>query len=481
MSGDEVRGGVGGVTARYDDMLALGRLFGDSGDVVSGVAVEVGEIAARLSGDTELIVASALSPGTAAEAVAGLAAAEAGPHGLVRAASDLEADALHLRLAVETYRTADRALADAAHLLDDAAGWTLGAALPVIATAPLTTPFLVLPLVLFPDGRRAALAGAQQLLIDHPGVAEHLLDGAPGLENGLLAWLGPAALPLLVGSGHYPTTYTQAVGNVGLFFRDGDPAIGPAGPELDQDRRPPHSVRDLLEGVQRRQDRPDPKNPDGKAVPGEIGIKQLITADGRSRYIVELPGTEVWPLTAGPNARDTATNVHTMAGHDTVYMRGIEAALKQAGVPAGADLMLVGHSQGGMTAAALAADPSFRAQYRVTHVLTAGAPIARDQIPPQVQVLALENRNDLVPRLDGAPNPDRPNITTVVIDHNQHDVGRNHSLVNYARDADQIPTTNPSVAAWLGSATRDGYLVGDGGGTSGVHVVNQRFAITRKG
>ena len=142
-----------------------------------------------------------------------------------------------------------------------------------------------------------------------------------------------------------------------------------------------------------------------------------------------------------------------MAGDSTVYMRGIEAAMAQARIPPGAPVMLVGHSLGGMTAAALAADPTFRRRFNVTQVVTAGAPIGRFAVPAGVQVLAVENRNDLIPALDGADNPDRANVTTMTFSDNKGTMGENHSLRDaYAAAAADLPAGDPSYAAWQESA-----------------------------
>lgn len=183
--------------------------------------------------------------------------------------------------------------------------------------------------------------------------------------------------------------------------------VGPGGVQQTGDDAAPGSVAGLFDGVDRRQYRR------GGAVSGEIGVQRLVGPEGTVRYVVQLPGTESWALTSGATARDLATNLHTMAGGSTVYMRGIEAAMAQADIPPGAPVMLVGHSQGGMTAAALAADPAFRQRFNVTEVVTAGAPIARFDVPDGVHVLAVENSHDLVPQLDGAANPDRVNVTTM--------------------------------------------------------------------
>ena len=207
-------------------------------------------------------------------------------------------------------------------------------------------------------------------------------------------------------------------------------------------------VAGLLLGVDRRQTRGE-----ATARPGEIGVQTVVGPDGAARVIVQLPGTETFSLSPGPNVRDSATNVLTMAGATTAYMRGVQQAMEAAGVTPGTEVMLVGHSQGGMTAAALAANAEFRDRYNVTHVVTAGSPIAPTHVPPDVQVLALENEYDLTPRLDGRPNSDAANLTTVTLSAQTGDVSGNHALASYAELADrQLPLDDPSVAAWLDSA-----------------------------
>jgi pimeloyl-ACP methyl ester carboxylesterase len=157
--------------------------------------------------------------------------------------------------------------------------------------------------------------------------------------------------------------------------------------------------------------------------------------------------------TPGSTARDLSTNLHTMAGDSTVYMRGIAVAMVRADIPPSAPVMLVGHSLGGMTAAALAADPAFRRRFNVTQVVTAGAPIGRFEVPAGVQVLAVENRNDLVPALEGADNPDRANVTTLTFSADKGLLGKNHSLrETYAPAAADLPADDPSYAAWRESA-----------------------------
>ncbi len=87
------------------------------------------------------------------------------------------------------------------------------------------------------------------------------------------------------------------------------------------------------------------------------------------------------------------------------------AALEAAGVPAGAEVMIIGHSFGAYTAMDLAADPAFNAahgtdpadyQVQVTHVVAAGAETdwRFDEVPAGTNTLVLNNRFDLVYRTE---------------------------------------------------------------------------------
>jgi hypothetical protein len=115
--------------------------------------------------------------------------------------------------------------------------------------------------------------------------------------------------------------------------------------------------------------------------------------------------------------------------------------------------MLVGHSQGGIVAAQSAKDLNSNG-YNVTHVVTAGSPVGRIDVPSDVQVLSLENRNDIVPRLDATDNPGSPNRTTVTFDNQTGTVGGNHKIeTNYAGAAGQLYNgSNPSIDRFKESA-----------------------------
>ncbi|HEY2982943.1 MAG TPA: hypothetical protein VGJ38_02245, partial [Jatrophihabitantaceae bacterium] len=148
-----------------------------------------------------------------------------------------------------------------------------------------------------------------------------------------------------------------------------------------------------------------------------------------------------------------ATNLRALRGAVTTYERGVLEAMRQAGVGPDDDVLMVGHSEGGMVAVNAARRAAASGEFRVRHVVTAGAPLGliAGNVPASVNVLALENDGDVVPHLDGAENPDRLNVTTVTAHRGHGDVVANHRLdeayLAAARDLDA--GDDPSVRDYL--------------------------------
>jgi pimeloyl-ACP methyl ester carboxylesterase len=187
--------------------------------------------------------------------------------------------------------------------------------------------------------------------------------------------------------------------------------------------------------------------------------------DGTRSYIVDIPGTKVWDLPgANPDLADFGTNLHAIGNDSTAREAAVADALRRAGAGPHDPVMLVGHSQGGAIAAQAAQDSAKGSfGFNVTHVVTAGAPIGRIDIPPQVQVLSIENVHDIVPHLDGAENPDRPNLTTVKFDVQTGTIGGDHGLATYASTGRSLDhSSDPSVTAFRNSAG-DFLSTGDNG------------------
>ncbi|GGC80015.1 hypothetical protein GCM10011512_03350 [Tersicoccus solisilvae] len=202
--------------------------------------------------------------------------------------------------------------------------------------------------------------------------------------------------------------------------------------------------------------------PDGVAR-SAVTVRRL---DGGAAPVweVDIPGTTGWDLADGPGLFDLEGNADAITATDatgttvrpTQVGSLVTAALAAAGAPRGARVILAGHSQGGIHAAALAADPAFRGRYDVRQVVTAGSPIAGFTIPSGTAVLSLEHRDDIVPALDGRPNMDARNRVTVTGSAPPAGSGASplqtiaaaHGLAGYRRMAAEADgATDRSVAA----------------------------------
>ncbi len=455
---ESVRGGAGGTTARYDDLLRLARMYDATGDTLSAHAWEDKAIAA----DGDLLASAVLAPGTFAEAEGAILAATVGPRGLAARALGIEADALVITVSVQAYRVADATVQQAFEALDYLAGYAAGAALPTLVLAggagvlavAAANPAWAAYLATHPEARQALLDGGnealQGLLEDNPELVQHLVNGGGGLVDGLLGNVPPGARALLHLLGVDPVhpTTNDAAAELAELFVDGEPRLVEPEPGDVEPLGVPRTVEDLMNGLLVTNEKSD----------GVITV-QVLQSEAGPRYIVNLPGTDDWVGDSG-DVRDLGSNLRLVGGDGTVYSRGIMDAMVAAGIPKGADVMLVGHSQGGMTAVQLAADAGFREQYDVRHVVTAGSPTAQvPHVPGDTRVLSLENTGDVVPLLDGEDNPDHPHRTTVRFDGRTGSVGGNHDMYVYMEGAAAVDgSDHPSLTEHLDRMRADGFL-----------------------
>lgn len=456
-----IGGGAGGIEARYDDIEGLAAIFDGAGDGMRHDAWD--DKALALNGD--LLESSILSPGSFADAEGAVIAATVGPHGLAVRAVGLEADALSMQVAVGLLRTSDDLAKQGFEALDYLTGYALGATAPVLGLAGLVgsaalllgNPALAAYLATHPEARaelqKQALDDVQGFLEDHPDVVQHLINGGGGLIDGLLGDLPPGvreAVLAELGLDSFHGTTNDAAGDLAGLFDDSDPTVNP-GTQEHRDLAAPGSLQDLINNLDKSNGGAD----------GEIDI-QRIGEGADARYVINLPGTDSWGDDAG-DVRDLQSNLQLVGGQDTAYTRGIMEAMKDAGIPPGSPIMLVGHSQGGMAAVHLAADPDFQSQYDVRHVVTAGAPTAQvDHIPGGTHVLSLENSGDLVPLTDGEDNPDDPNRTTVRFDGRTGSIGDNHAISVYAQGAAAVDASDdPTLTTDLDELRDEGFLGSD--------------------
>lgn len=158
------------------------------------------------------------------------------------------------------------------------------------------------------------------------------------------------------------------------------------------------------------------------ATPGRIAV----TDTGDGAWVVQLPG--IHSLLPAADPQDLPGALAGLGTGDSAYAGAVVVALTKAGVPPGARVLLVGHSQGGLVATGLSADPAVAARWRITHVVTAGSPVSRSAIGRGTQLLDVVNRRDLVTALDSVPSADAPGRTSLVFSREHLDIGRNHGL-----------------------------------------------------
>jgi hypothetical protein len=414
-----VTGGAGGLAASYAAARELADVFDRTGDWLRGL----GATGLRVMRDPDLLESGLLSPGTCATAEAAVLAATGGTRGVVAASFGWEADAIAVRVAIDCLEASDDAVRAAV------TGLERRLPLPLLAPAAL------------------AIATDPGLLAEHPGLTEHAV----------AALGGPATTALLAG----------------LYGDPGRPVVTPYPAALPTDR--PTSVRDLIEHL--HQVAALSEGPDSPGN-GTIEVQTITGPDGGRCHVLYLPGTDLFngPWDQGSDVRDLETDLDSMGGRPDAYQHGIEEALDQAGVGSAEPVLIVGHSLGGMEAAAILSGSS---AHHVTDVVTAGSPTAQlPGFPSGSHVLSFEQSGDIVPELDGAPNPDSVQQTTVSFDAHPGDgIVAHHSYAVYEEGAQLADaSTDPSVADAVQSLHDHGYL---GPGGPGVSVSSQVFQITR--
>jgi len=123
----------------------------------------------------------------------------------------------------------------------------------------------------------------------------------------------------------------------------------------------------------------------------------------RPTWLVYIGGTAEWSPVAGVEPWDVTSNVVAVAGQGAGSYRAVAEAMREAGISPTDPVIPVGHSQGGLVAAHLAA----AGEFNTVAVATFGAPVAQVPVPDGLPTLAVEHSDDLVPALGGTDtNPE---------------------------------------------------------------------------
>ncbi|MFF3065529.1 alpha/beta fold hydrolase [Oerskovia sp. NPDC057915] len=177
------------------------------------------------------------------------------------------------------------------------------------------------------------------------------------------------------------------------------------------------SAEDLLSGI-------DVVYGTGDDLPDSVvSVEKYLDQDRRATWVVTVPGTQLGSLTT---PFSMTSNFDLVQGEHADSTAHVLEAMRQAGIPEGEEVVLVGHSQGGMVAMAVAtavtgaggvAGASGTAlRYDVRQVLTAGAPVGLARLPAGVRGTHVEIEQEGVSQLDGTDNPVGPDRVTVRAD-----------------------------------------------------------------
>ena len=415
-----MRGGSGGIAADCAEMVALAGRFGDAATETLWSAAQVG----AYQFDPCLGLSAVLDPAGYAEFEADLLLAVGWWRGLANAGAICGALDGELHAAAALYEGADQ--------LDTMAR-------DVVLGGLLAAPALAKAVAVLARSRNPVEA-AEAIVATDPQLADVLITelGLPNLLEGTAHWYRD-------GSGVALPTGVNTTGPSGLA---------------------PRHLTDVIADLAQRSD--DDRH-------GMIDVRILSMPDGTRRAIVDISGTKSWDPLPTSDITSLTTNGRALVGERTAYEQGVLAAMHRAGVRSNDDVMLVGHSEGGMIAVNTARDAVAGGEFNVTHVITAGAPIGliASALPASVQVLALENKTDVVPHLDGRANPDEQNITTASTSHGDGTIVDDHSIDDAYLPvaADVQASDNRSIRDFLTSA--DGFF-------RARSVETRTFQITRR-
>lgn len=380
---------------KYDQMMRLADLFDSSGEEMRARSA----LGAEVLADEDVEDSAELSPKTFARAEEDVLAATTGKNGLMVRSVELDADALIVRATVLTYRWIDDLQVAAYKTLGSIAARAVGYLAPEVALGgAIFSAGLIETDALDRDGLAAYL---NELAEANPELMDHFVSGGGGLLEGLQmrALLTVAVLGgedggavthgglRAVGAPEFADDFSAALRDVaGGFVADEAATEGGTETTGGADAVAPSSIEDLMTSL--------------SEVTGDLMVQDL----GGGRYIAYLPG-------------GGASGLRLVGGADVSgRVEAARRALKEAiGDDPAARVMLVGHAQGGVTAAELAAAAD--GDFVIDQVITAGAPGAQAvPVDAGTSVLALEDRADPVALLGSLINSQVSNRLTVVFD-----------------------------------------------------------------
>lgn len=340
------------------------------------IAVRTEELRAllpRLHGATQMLHSASAHLSHARYECAGIASewGRAAHYGALAQAAAVRADDLahtagNVRLMIEAYELVEqRVRAEQLAATDPARAAQLRAALDAAAGTPADQ----LADTLLRDRETDRFRGfAEQALAAVPFAAWFTPTGASALS----LWLLLRGLQSLVAQwGHGLIPPGARLGGAAPPVR--------VRPTERSASRAPGGIRDALDRI-----------PDSEA---QLRVETYELADGTREYAVYVAGTRA--LGDG-DVLNMASNLSLYFGETAASFEAVRQALADAGVPPGATIHAVGHSQGGMIVSRLASE----GEYDVRTLVTAGSPVEA-AVPETTLSVQLRHTDDAVSMLAG--------------------------------------------------------------------------------
>lgn len=417
---------------KYDQMMRLADLFDSSGDEMR----ERATLGADILADEGVNESEELSKATYTQAEEDILNATTGKTGLMVRSVELDADALIVRATVLTYRWIDDLQLAAYKTLGSVAARAVGYLAPEVALGgAIFSAGLIETDALDREGLASYL---NELAEQNPELMDHFVSGGGGLIEGLqmralltAAVLGGEEGPAVthgglraVGAADFVDDFSSALRDVAGGFRETATESSASVTELPT----PSTIEELMASLSR--------------VESDLLVQRL----PGGRFIAYLPGTK----RGGGQLQLVGSDV---AGRVSSVIAAIEEAV---GDETGARVMVVGHAQGGVAAAEIAAATASD-KFVIDQVITAGAPNAQvTNVPEATTVLSLEDRADPVALLGSLMNAKIGNRLTVVFDGGNQTGAA--AYVEGGRAADTA--THPELRAAIQRIHDMGYLAG---------------------
>ncbi len=138
--------------------------------------------------------------------------------------------------------------------------------------------------------------------------------------------------------------------------------------------------------------------PDTEVTDGaQVVIEKYSTPGQADRFEVYVAGTVTFSPVADTEPFDMTSNMANAAGYSGGSYASVAAAMELAGIDASSPVQFTGYSQGGGTAARLAASGDYNTQ----GLATFGGPTGQVPIPEGFPAVIVEHTDDLVPALGG--------------------------------------------------------------------------------